>query len=549
MTERRTSDYLPSSLPHGGKRVYRRITDFGGIGRLGGDTAGVVADMVNLSPRMAPALAVRHPRSLFMTARDSTTAHGMAMLGNVLYFVQGSTLYASTEELVATAVGTVSDTDKLFAVFGDRLIILPDKVYVDAADGALHPMELDTGEIDSIEFSLDTVTLPKGMTWTSLGFEAGDGIYVLNADDVTPAPEGQYGIARIQGRVAYLTSGISTEYVSRARIKRLVPDMDSLCVCGERLYGCRGKDIYISASGSALNWNGTGTSTATASLTLHTRTEGNFTACAPWQGYVVFFKPGRICKLLGSRTDSFTLNDTPAPGIPAALAGTLCEVGGALYYHGLSAVYRYAGQYPERVGHLTNAVVTAGCGGTDGLSYYVAVSTGIGMTGSWRQYVYAPDAGAWYAEDALHPVAMLYREGFLCTQDHTGRIWLSASDGRRAETSFAETPLYGHLLAAVTFESDHSFEPEGYRPVNLFIRATAVDGAEMRVLAAFADGLIPQDATSAKAVELGHITGAMNDRLVRIPLHPRRCDSVRLRLELTGSWVIHAVTWEYERSE
>ncbi len=546
MKQRQSGDYLLEKLPARLKREWIAQTSFAGLARTGKQTAGTVADMKNLSPRCAPALATRHPRGIYRYA-SGITPHGMVMFGDMLYYAQGSALYRSASASASEVVGVLSDTDKQFAVFGDRLFIFPDKMYVDGPRGSLHPMTIRTSVYEGVSFSSNRITLPAGNTWASLGFEVGDGLHVGNADDVNPAPEGNYAITALRGEVAEISATFLTTYISRAIFERRVPDMDGLCTGGDRLFGFHGKDIYVSAAGNALNWNGTGITPAEASATLHTDSEGDFTACAPWQGYVIFFKSDRICKLLGHRSDSLTLSDAPAPGIPPELAKTLCEVGGALYYHARSGVYRYSGQYPERIGHLTATSITFGCGGTDGLAYYLAIvpASGGESEDGRRLYVYTPETGVWYAEDDIHVVQMVNRQGFLCMQDDVGGVWLTASDGRQASVARFESNTTGAGLAAsVTLEPRHIGVPIEGRLVRLCLRASAEAGATLRVLAAFGDGRTPEDADFSHAVELAQFTGAMKDRILRVPLPARVCDSVVLKLDMSGRWEIFEIAGE-----
>lgn len=565
------TDRLPLHMPATPRRERVCTTVFPGLmprgARYGYDGKALsISDMENLSPRAYPALAVRSPRELLVSSRGTGQPHGMVMMDGVLYYVQGSTLWRIVGGIHAGApdgsmnaalfsVGKVTDSKKQMVVFGNRLLIFPDKKYVDAADGKLRPMELDSGVLVGISFSGNSVTLPEGKTWLEMGFEAGDGIRVLNCDDVTPAPEGNYCIRRLQGRVAYLTDAFAASYISTAQIKRLVPSPDRLCVSGNRLIGIRGKDVYISAEGTPFCWipyRTDGLPDGAGGTTLHIDTDGDLTACATWQGYVMIFKSDRICRLLGNRSDSFTLTELRAPGIPAALADTLCELGGALYYHSDSGVYRYgrAGQYPERIGCLSLSATIDGCAGSDGACYYLgrAEANEAGES-RWETYVYAPEADAWYREDAREAVCMTTMDGYLCRQDRNGDIWLTRSDGRMANRPVSEPDRHGPIEASVTFAPDHAFEPNGYRPVAIAIRATSAPGGELRVLAICSDGRSRMDAEPQDPLAyttLACFAGGMSDRLLRISLLPPACDGMILRLEMTGEWMIHSLIWEYE---
>ena len=537
-------DDLTRRLPASLRREVVTVSAF-----RGGKSLAEADRGYNLSPRQAPALASRRPRGVLMTAVGSGTPHGMAVFDGNLFFVRGTTLYCMDPEAVL-AVGTVSDTHKRFFVFGDRLYLFPDKLYVAAGETALHPMELDTGILDKSTFRGDTVTLPAGYAWSSLGFAAGDCLRVVNADNDIPAPEGNYRITRVNGRVATLLGSFPTTYESKARFRRVVPDLERVCVNGDRVYGFAGKDIYVSAAGSALDFYSRGASDGSDPATLHLGSEGDVTACVAWQGYVVFFKADRICKLLGTRADSFTLQDRPAVGITARLADTLCEVGGDLYYLAEGGVYRYGGQEPVCISAAGDAGVRGGVGGTDGMAYYLAVKR---VGNVWRQYVYLPERGEWFAEDDLEPAFMILRDGFLCIQGADGYLWQTSSDGRETYCAYDERRLSGAVSASAVLLPDYGLQPDGGRLLRVAIRATARAGnhdegePSLEVFADYADGSASLDADGSREVSLGRFTGAMSDRLLRIPVPPRLCDGVRLRLAMKGDWTVHAVMREYER--
>ena len=532
------SDYLPERLPAPLRRERVSLTRFDGLGREGIEAAH------NLSPRKSPALATRMPRGLYASTFGSGIPHGMAFFDGYLFFARGTRLYRTTDGRSVSDMGAVSDTDKLFFVFGDRLYVYPDKLYVEKGGGMPGYVELDTGIIEQVSFQGSQATLPEGLLWTALGFRPGDGLRVLNADDSDPAPEGYYRIAALRGREATVVGAFPSVHVSNARFKRTVPTLERACVSGNRVYGVIGQDVYVSAAGSALDFYSHKASDGSDPVILHTDTDGAFTACAPWQGYVVFFKSDRICRLMGSRSDSFTLTDTPAVGIPRHLADTLCEVGGALFYCTDGGVYRYRGQEPDRVAPAGEEPVTGGRGGTDGYGYYLAVQR---EDSGWSQYLYLPETDAWFAEDDVHPTGMIRRDGYLCLQDSDGYIWMTFSDGRATGCSFDERHVRGEVESSVTLAPDYGLQPDGGRLVGIYIRATGGGGSEMEVRASYADGQAGKDAVEAEELSLGTYKGKMTDRLLRIPVTAKLCDGVRLRLVMTGPWVIHAVIREYER--
>ena len=535
-------DGLPVRLPRAPKQVLLGLgRDWGMDTPFGGGK--VFGEGVNLSPRRGDEPATRLPRGLFTRGGGNGTPHGMVFFGGSLIFAQGTGLYTTADGLTIHSLGTVSDTDKSFVIFGDRLYIYPDKLCMDRG-GMPRPLELDTGVIPEAEFSGNTLRLPAGYSWSVLGFEAGDCLRVVSADDDTPAPEGYYRIQKLHAGVATMAQSFPSTYTSDARFLRVVPDLTKCCVSGDRIYGIAGRKIHVSAAGSATDFYSRSVGDGRHAVTLQSDTEGDFIALSPWQGYVVFFKADRVCKLLGSRADSFVLQDRQGVGVPEALANTLCEVGDALYYATEGSVRRYRGQETEWVCALDGKAATGGCGGTDGRGYYLSVTA----DGARGMSLYLPDGGKWYPEDDPAVGAMLCHGGRLWMQTETGMILRTSSEGRRDGEISSEELLSGPVKASMTLLPDRPEAPARVRLTALWLRATGKTGS-LKVYAAYADGAAGVDADSSEEVLLGEFSAPMTDRRLTVPVLAGLCDAVTVRVETVGEWVIHDILRRYEVSE
>ena len=573
-----TSDRLPEHLLSASCRERVRTTAFGGLD-MGIGQAWGIAEMQNLSPRCAPALATRARRELLLPSPDEGAHHGMAVLGENLYIARGSHLYCvpqvlnNAQSLEALRIGSLSDTDKCMVVFGNRLLIWPDKVYVEDPKQETFPMELDMGVFEGLTFCGNTVTLPYNETWEEFGFFAGDSVHISETKGAVAA--GYYRIQALDGSVATVTPAVSfpkyygyeeelyeeilpEEIVAPARLQRHVPDMQGLAVMGDRLCGFNGRTVYIGGRGSPFAWWQI-SSDSQSPATLQSYTDGVFTACAARGDELVLFKHSSVARVTGTRSDNFVLSEISAAGVPKELSCTLCEMAGNLYYYSVDGAYVYGNtaQRPESLGRVLNGVPVGGCAVVYEEGYYLALEGGSsdGERESHR-YLYSPAKNAWYEETDIPMIDGARLGAHLCSVDAHGDIWLSRTDGVRAYPLADEGREETLIRSFVSFVPDYSHHPDGCRPVALYLRATSDGVGELKVLLSFSDGRcglyahIPASTKDGRdwenVREVACISGNMRDRLLRIPLPPRRCDHVVLALEMQGDWVIHDVTLEYE---
>lgn len=107
-------------------RITRSVQrSFGGYQHTEGSYDGTIYDMTNLSSLEYPLLSTRERR---VVCKETTKFNGCIAVGDSLCYVDGTDLYKG-EEIVAT----VADTEKTFAVLGDRVLIFPDKKYLNLA--------------------------------------------------------------------------------------------------------------------------------------------------------------------------------------------------------------------------------------------------------------------------------------------------------------------------------------------------------------------------------------------------------------------------------
>lgn len=151
-------DMLPK-IPYIMRKNKRQTVAMGGINYSGVLRDGDIADSKGISARAYPYITTRKAKSkLPYTAVDS-----MTVFQGKIVTVKGNGLYWGGE-----LIGNIEGGEKQFAAVNTKLVIMPDKVYLDATDKKIKPLGAivrgggATFTKDSVTVKNDTVVLMSG---------------------------------------------------------------------------------------------------------------------------------------------------------------------------------------------------------------------------------------------------------------------------------------------------------------------------------------------------------------------------------------------------
>lgn len=385
------------------------------------------ADMQNMSSDRFPAICTRRPRGAVMKTLGKP--HGL-FHKNGLAYVDGTKLYYKDQ-----AVADVTDTDKIMVGIGAYIVIWPDKIMYNTADGTVTPLEVTWTQSATATFSLTTAgsTMVK-ISSTGIGkaFQRYDAVTIsgctnaaFNRTTVIQEKEDNY-IVVIGDLSATFTQA------SGLTLKRTVPDMDYVCESENRLWGCSSAnhEIYASKLGDPTNWQAfEGISTDSYAVTVGS--DGDFTGCISHLGYVLFFKGDTIHKVFGSKPSNYQVTtSTPMRGVAKGCERTICIVNETLLYVSRDDVCSFDGAQPESIGVAVKSLgFDTGVASHYNGKYYASLRD---SAGSWGLYVYDLGKGLWHKEDSLHALYMAYGEGELYCIDEHGNLFTITGD--RQET-------------------------------------------------------------------------------------------------------------------
>lgn len=550
--------------------IQRQLTDvFAGYNHNLKINDGEFYDTRNLCTDFYPMLANRKLRS---TSDIELTAPQGIIAKDALAYVDNGTLYYNETE---TPVTGLKPGEKKLVGMGAYICIWPDKVYynTEKADdygsmeasysytgrisykmcdmfgeeygeaAQVKPAEPEDGElwIDIDNNELKKYSAGNGI-WISIpqvytkitfdtsqgelnGFKDYDGVQIEGAHfEELNGSKILYKVRSEEGSMDYIVVvgilqtdiGFDEETIT---VKRSIPAMDYVCECQNRLWGCFfGNDgtqnlneIYCCALGDFKNWEqylGVSTDSWRASV----GSDGKWTGAINFLGYPTFFKEDRIHTVSVSAYGAHQIADTPARGVQDGSYKSLQVVNETLYYKSRTDICAYQGGFPESVSAaLGDVKYYKAVAGSYGKKYYVSMHDSEDKP---HFFCFDIEKGLWMKEDELDAVQFTRVDDALyCLAADGSLIDINGTVGSpEGQTEWsAETGIIGYEYPDKKYVSRFNF------------RLKMGKGAR-------ADLYIEYD-SSGVWVHNGKIQ-LRNVGTVTLPVRPRRCD--HLRLKLTG---------------
>ena len=334
--------------------------------------------------------------------------------------------------------------------------------------------------------------------------------------------------------------GISDHVFTQAAIagavtvERKMPEMDFITECNNRLWGCRYgisangqvvNEIYASKLGDFKNWNcfmGISTDSWVGSL----GTDGQFTGAITHRGFPVFFKENCLHKVYISSAGAHQIQDTACRGVEKGSHRSLAIVNETLFYKARSGVCAYDGSLPAEVSYvLGNAVYHDAVGGAHGNKYYISMKD---LQGEYHLFVYDTAKNMWHKEDALQAEAFCSCRGEM----------YAISGGKIITMLGTGTPDTAEVEWMVQTGEIGISSPDMKYISRLTVRMAMDIGAEVRFYAQYDFCEEWEPLLSMRGTNL---------RSFSIPIRPKRCDNMKLRIEGVGMVKIYSLTKTIEQ--
>ena len=343
---------------------------------------------------------------------------------------------------------------------------------------------------------------------------------------------------RAEGTFDYVVIvGILDEAVtatSSLKLERTMPNMDFVIESENRLWGCRYgvaangqvvNEIYASKLGDFKNWNSF-MGISTDSYAASCGTDGQFTGAIAHLGYPLFFKENCVHKVYGNYPANFQIQTTACRGVQKDCERSLAIVNETLFYKAISGICAYDGSLPVEVsGALGNEAYSEAVGGSHGNKYYITMKD---VANQYHLFVYDTGKRMWHKEDNIQATAFCSCSGELYAIAD-GKIITMLGSGTQEET-LVEWMVQTGEIGITT--------PDMKYISRLTVRMTLDIGAEVRFYAQYDFMDDWEEVCVLEGTSL---------RSFSIPIRPRRCDHMKLRIEGVGNAKIYSITKTIEQ--
>ena len=541
---------------------------------------GEFYDMTNLTSSSYPVLSPRPQRGVYATPKKPT---GL-IAKDALCYVDGEDFVINDYRI---AMG-LTDEPKTLISMGAYVIIMPDKKYVNTADFATQTefnIEASVTTSTTVTFSLckldgsdyedamPSATAPENpsnldlwidisssphvlkqyssstamwnpiattyikITASGIGkpFSENDGVTISGVTDDELTDLNNTMVVWAKGDDYIVVTGIIDHIASQSvnepiTVKRQMPNMDFIIESENRLWGCRYgvalngevvNEIYASKLGDFKNWHCfAGISTDSYAATVGT--DGQFTGAITHLGYPLFFKENYVHKVYGNFPANYQIQTTACRGVQNGCSKSLALVNETLFYKSRSAVCAYDGSLPTEISSaLGEMPYSDAVAGVLGNKYYISMKD---ANEQYSLFAFDTAKGMWHREDDTQAVAFCNCRGDLYYIDYAdNHIKTVLGTGSRDTSAVKWRAITG------TIGTD---SPDRKYISRLVVRLSLDIGSSVVFLAEYDSG--------GDWEHLFTITGkSLNS--VSIPIRPKRCDHLRLRIEGEGEAKIYSI--------
>lgn len=567
-------------------------TEFGGYNHSLKPREGEFFDTENITTDYYPIASGRKKRGI---VRRLNSPSGMTAKDSLIY-ADGADLYYNGKKVDGLVLSTEKEKcPKKFVSMGAYLCIFPDNLYLNTADmtdfgsmemsweaeestsvkysickgdGAEYgkttvadeaPKDAENGDL-WIDSSTDTHILKqysKNMNmWVEIAtvyvkieakgigqrIEKGDGIRISGCKY---SGENEYIKKQIEALNSTFTvkergdnhivvTGLLDETYTQnggVNVTRKVPKMDYVTECQNRLWGCYygledGKtvnEIFCCKLGDFKNWE-VYSGISTDSFKASCGTDGVWTGAVTYLGYPLFFKENYVHKVYISSGGAHQIVSMAIDGVQKGSDTSFAIVNDYLFYKSKTGINRFDGTQAVNISFdLGNEQYCDAVGGRLGEKYYVSMKD---INEKWHLFVYDVKRGLWIREDntmALY-FADIDNELYYIDGDSNELKTINGTEGKE-EDKFPWKIVFG----------DIGYEYFQKKYLSRFnIRMSLEEDGWAEIYTEYDSNGIWE--------KRGTINGTGISRTFTLPIIPRRCDHIRIKIEGSGEFKLYSIS-------
>lgn len=561
---------------------------------------GEFYEMTNLSSDNYPTISPRKPRGTYI--EDNRAIYGMLARGDELWFAKYSKICKKTAtEFEEYALGGIDPGIKTMISMGAYIIIMPDKKYINTANpedkgdinsrfykndtngfaarlaqctanGKEYQPYFEGQTAPSITDEMLNKSVPIWWVDTSkpvwvlkeynreVGqwyiadsyvkiyipdsdidqhFEVGDDINVLDFTLLdTSYKKIEFtsdNIVHAKGDDYIVINGVCVTGDPRLKtidIRTTMPNMDFVIESNNRLWGCRYgennngdfvNEIYASKLGDFKHWT-TYKGISTDSYVASVGASGPFTGAINYGGYPMFFKENCLYKIYGNYPAQYQIQEIMCNGVEEHSSKSLAIVNDILYYKSRVGICAYDGSTPIVISSIFgDKQYNVAVGGALENKYYVSMANK--GTVEWNLFVYDTAKGLWHREDDLRVLEFCNCDGVLYYfspdgTSTTGVKYINAASGEVIQWQ------------AITGEIGAN-SPDKKSISRLDVRMRLSVGSEVIFFIEYDSSGEYEYLFTAKGTRLDTFT---------MPVKPKKCDHLRLKIMGVGDAQIYSIT-------
>lgn len=567
-------------------------TEFGGYNHSLKPREGEFFDTENITTDYYPIASGRKKRGI---VRRLNSPSGMTAKDSLIY-ADGADLYYNGKKVDGLVLSTEKEKcPKKFVSMGAYLCIFPDNLYLNTADmtdfgsmemsweaeestsvkysickgdGAEYgkttvadeaPKDAENGDL-WIDSSTDTHILKqysKNMNmWVEIAtvyvkieakgigqrIEKGDGIRISGCKY---SGENEYIKKQIEALNSTFTvkergdnhivvTGLLDETYTQnggVNVTRKVPKMDYVTECQNRLWGCYygledGKtvnEIFCCKLGDFKNWE-VYSGISTDSFKASCGTDGVWTGAVTYLGYPLFFKENYVHKVYISSGGAHQIVSMAIDGVQKGSDTSFAIVNDYLFYKSKTGINRFDGTQAVNISSdLGNEQYCDAVGGRLGGKYYVSMKD---INEKWHLFVYDVKRGLWIREDntmALY-FADIDNELYYIDGDSNELKTINGTEGKE-EDKFPWKIVFGDI-------GYEYFQKKYLSRFNIRMSLEEYGWAE----------IYTEYDSNGIWEKRGTINGTGISRTFTLPIIPRRCDHIRIKIEGSGEFKLYSIS-------